>query len=64
MMVRLFRDHYEHRDGKVIRHKKGSVVDLPDDVARYIVKAEIEQRKRLREEAAKWPGTPEHAKKK
>jgi hypothetical protein len=60
MMVRLFRDHYEHKDGKVIRHRKGEVVDLPEAVVRYIATAEIEQRRRLRAEAAKYPGTPEH----
>ena len=57
-MVRLFRDHYEHRDGKVIRHRAGTVVDLPDDVAQFVNWAEIERRKSLRAEAAKYP-TPE-----
>jgi len=62
MMVRLFRDHIEHRDGKVIRHKKGSVVDLPDDIAQFINRAEIERRASLRKEAAKYPLTPESRK--
>ena len=59
MMVKLFRDHYEHRDGKVIRHRAGSVVDLPKEVVEQVNLAEIEQRRERREFAAKFLLTPE-----
>ncbi len=60
MMVRLLRDHYEHRDGKVIRHRAGTTVDLPDNVAQYIVRSVVEERTQLRAKAKAIPGSPEH----
>ncbi len=59
MMVRLLRDHYEHRDGKVILHKAGSTVDLPDNVAKYIVQSVVHEREQLRAKAKAIPGSPE-----
>jgi hypothetical protein len=59
-MVKLFRDHYEHRDGKVIKHPAGSVVDLPPEVVAHINRGTLMVRERNRVIAAKRPGTPEY----
>lgn len=59
MKVRLFRDHYRHVDGKVIRHRVGEIVDVPSDEAAQINQAEIEHRKARREFAARFRTTPE-----
>lgn len=58
--IRLFHDHTEHRDGKVIRHKAGSEVTLPDEVADFIVRATLAQRASLAEQARATPCTPEY----
>ncbi len=57
--VRLFQDHYEHKDGKVIRHRAGSVIELPDADAQHIARATIETRAATRELARTVRGTPE-----
>ncbi|MGZ3297083.1 MAG: hypothetical protein ACXU9D_27900 [Xanthobacteraceae bacterium] len=61
--IRLFQDHTEHRDGKVIRHKAGQVVELPDDVADFIVRATLNLRAANKELAENTPGTPERKRK-
>jgi hypothetical protein len=57
--VRLHMDHREHKNGKIIHHKAGSVVELPDDVADYISSAVRDKRMQDRITAASIPGTPE-----
>jgi hypothetical protein len=60
MIVRLLRDHYEHKDGTVIHHLAGTTVELPNPIAEYINRSIIESRQITRELAAKQFGTPEH----
>ena len=57
--VHLFLDHREHKNGKMIHHKAGEIVDVPDDVADYIARAVVETRRRMREKARETPGTVE-----
>lgn len=62
-MVRLFQDHTEHRDGQVIKHKAGQTVELPDDVADFVVRATLNLRAAKQELAENTPGTPERERK-
>ena len=61
--VHLFLDHTEHRDGKTYKHKAGDVVELPDDVADFIVRATLNKRASDQQLAEKTPGTPERNRK-
>jgi hypothetical protein len=61
--VRLYLDHTEHRDGKTIKHKAGEVVELPDDVADFIVRATLNKRASDQQIAENTPGTPERMRK-
>lgn len=61
--VRLFQDHTEHRDGKVIKHKAGETVVLPDEVADFVVRATLHLRAAKQEWAENTPGTPERERK-
>lgn len=61
--VRLFQDHTEHRDGKVIKHKAGEVVELPDEVADFVSRATLSLRAARKEQAENMPGTPERKRK-
>ena len=63
MKVKLFRDHYRHVDGVVVRHRIGEVIDVPRDEAEQINQAEIEKRKARRQFAARFLTTPEGKKK-
>ena len=59
MKVRLFRDHYRHVDGVVVRHRVGEVIDVPKEEAEQINQSEIERRKARRQYAARFLTTPE-----
>jgi len=61
--VKLLRDLYEHRNGKVIKHLAGTEPDLPKHVAEYVNYATIEERKRIRSIAERFSFTPEAKKK-
>ena len=63
MKVRLYRDLHQHSGGKVIKHKAGTEVDLPNDVAEYVNRAVIEQRKRVRAVAEHFTSTLEFKRK-
>jgi hypothetical protein len=61
--VRLYQNHDQHIDGKVIRHLAGSTVDLPDDEADFVIRATLGVRAKLLEMAENTPGTPERMRK-
>jgi hypothetical protein len=61
--VRLFQNHDQHKDGKVIRHPAGSVVDLPDEEADFVIRATLGVRAARLELAENTPGTPERRRK-
>lgn len=61
--VRLFQNHDQHINGKVIRHKAGELVDLPDDEADFVIRATLGIRAARIELAENTPGTPERERK-
>lgn len=61
--VRLFQNHDQHLDGKVIRHAAGALVDLPDDEADFVIRATLGVRAARLELAENTPGTPERKRK-
>ncbi|MGZ3325702.1 MAG: hypothetical protein ACXU85_00995 [Xanthobacteraceae bacterium] len=61
--VRLYQDHTEHRDGKAIRHKAGSIIDLPDDEADFVIRATLSLRAANKALAENMLGTPERERK-
>lgn len=63
MKVRLFRDHYRHVDGVVVRHRVGEVIDVPREEAEQINEAEIKKRRERRQFASRFISTPEGGKK-
>ena len=63
MKVRLFRDHYRHIDGVVVKHRVGEIIDVPKEEAEQINQAEMQRRKARRLYAARFLTTPEGRKK-
>lgn len=61
--VRLFQNHDQHKDGKVIRHPAGALVDLPDEEADFVIRATLGVRAARLELAENTPGTPERKRK-
>ncbi|MGZ3295837.1 MAG: hypothetical protein ACXU9D_21515 [Xanthobacteraceae bacterium] len=61
--VRLFQNHDQHIDGKVIRHPAGAMVDLPDDEADFVIRATLGVRAAKLALAENTPGTPERERK-
>jgi hypothetical protein len=61
--VGLFQDHYEHRDGKVIKPKAGAVIELPDEEAEFVAQSTLAVRAARQELAERTPGTPERKRK-
>lgn len=61
--VILFQAHYQHVDGKVIRHPAGAQVDLPDEEADFVIRATLGVRAKRLELAENTPGTPERKRK-
>lgn len=58
--IHLFQDHHRYVNGKLVKHRAGETVELPDDEAEFVVQATLNNRAALREQAAATPGTPEH----